>query len=43
MAKLIFLCFSLGVTLHWNLSMLPINAQIDGQLPQSNVVESIYE
>ena len=31
------------VTLHWNLPTLLNNAHIDGCLPRSNMVKSVYE
>jgi len=39
----IFIDLLLAVTLHWNLATLSNNAQIDGRLPKSNMVKSIYE
>jgi len=39
----IFINFLSAVTSHWNLPMLPNNAQIDGHLPRINMVKSVYE
>ena len=38
-----FYYFLLAVTLHQSVTTLPNNAQIDGFLPRSNVVKSVYE